>query len=414
MEKNFCKNKNGENMKKIGIISLYYKNNNFGGMLQAYALCKTLNNAGYEAEQIRFVYLRDKNEHRSIKDMTFGEIISKVFSKTVGVCYNTIKKKIYNIYSSKFKKEVDKNVQLLSEQFERFRDDKVPQSKIIYTKETITETLKRYDVFIAGSDQVWNPLSSNPIKRLNFVPSEKIKMSYAASVSTNVLRKDQIEIFKNSLADYDGVSVREDNTVELFKEIGIDKTVLSLDPTLLLSNNDWDEICDKRIIKEPYIFCYFLGQSKQQRMLANEFAKKHGLKIVAIPCLMKKYNKWDNKYTDIFIEGASPEAFISLIKHANYVFTDSFHASVFSIIYSKQFFVFNRCEYSAMNIRIYSLLNIFNIKERMCDNKEKMSINYLDNHCKEYQSITPEFIELKNESLNYLFSTINTGKGKTR
>ncbi len=400
-------------MKKVGIVSIYYNNDNYGGALQAYALSSAIQKLGYDAEQIRFTYQRGKTEHRCVKEMSFGEVISKVASRTFGRVIKGARKKMFRFKYGKHDGKVKQAVKLRHEAFESFKQKSISQSEQIYTKETIAESLQQYNAFVTGSDQVWNPLMCHSIYLLDFVPSDRLKLSYAASVSTTELRPDQQKMFQKSLSDYAGVSVREEQTVSLLQDCGVENAVLSLDPTLLLNREDWDKIASARVVQEEYVFCYFLGEDKENRKIAKAFADKHGLKVVAIPYLMKHYNPWDDAFTDICIADIAPDQFVSLIKHAQYVFTDSFHASVFSSIYQKEFFVFNRKEHKKMNVRIYSLLNILGLEERFCDTSKKRTLSYME-QCKPMaqKEISPRFAQEKKTSLRYLSETLGGAEGE--
>ena len=176
-----------------------------------------------------------------------------------------------------------------------------------------------------------------------------------------------------------------------------------LDPTLLLSREEWDEVCSDRKIDRDYVFCYFLGENKKERKIAKEFAKKHNLKLVTIPHAAGGINLVDRKFGDEKIYDASPQDFISLIKNAKYVFTDSFHAVVFSNIYQKQYFVFNRNKSGQMSSRITDITELFNQTERFCAGKDKENLTYVESLVDiDYSLPNDKFEELKKKSLEFL------------
>lgn len=259
------------------------------------------------------------------------------------------------------------------------------------------------DAFITGSDQVWNLTWYVPAYFLDFVPSEKTKISYAASIGMKSLDDEQKQIFKNSLKDYQAVSVREEASTEMLKEISPHTPQYVLDPTLLLSAQEWDEISAERVIEEKYVFCYFLGDDRRERKIAEKYARKRGLKIVTFPHIANKVVRSDFHFGDIRMFDATPEQFISLIKHAEYVFTDSFHATVFSNIYHKEYFVFERAGRKGMGSRIYSLTGLFESEERFCDTAKKARLKYIENLPKlDYSREFPHFEEMKEKSMDYL------------
>lgn len=387
-------------MKKIGILTHYYKTKNYGGSLQAYALCKVLNSNGYNAEQICYVLnnnkpVKNKSLKQKIKEAgLFGSIFkaSKVLMRKLNIKQSLV-----------LKDKAKNNVTFRQEQaFKSFLENDIPNSKIVYNDENISTCTNNYDAFITGSDQVWNLRWYRPPFFLDFVPSTKIKMSYSASIAMTSLTSSQKHIFKESLKDFKAVSLRECSEIPLISDLSPVKPIYTLDPTLLLDKNEWDSICDKRIIDEDYVFCYFLGNNKKERQIAKKFAKSKNLKLVNIPYAGNTNEYFNVNFGDIKLYDVSPNKFISLIKHANYVFTDSFHASVFSLIYEKQFFVFNRDKKGSMNDRIKDLTNLFDVKERFCD-FENENLEYV-NSLKDidYSKNLDKFIELKKQSIKFL------------
>lgn len=387
--------------KKIAITTIYNENRNYGGVLQAYALHKKLADMGYNTEHLKF------NGNAPIyKKLTPKQRISSILSKKPSQILSRLLDKfsltIYKYFKKSDLKLVDEFVKGRNKAFEHFQNDLIPHNDKVYDEDTISETLSLYDIFITGSDQVWNPIGYNSIYRLDFVPNQVPKFSYAASVSNTFLTQEQQETFKKSLKGYIGVSVRENETVNLLKPLSPVKPINSLDPTLLLTVTEWDEVCAEKLVNESYVFCYFLNTGGNLRRVAKKYAKKHGLKVVTIPYLMSKYNYWDKKCSDIFIAEASPEKFISLIKNAQAVFTDSFHASVFSCIYEKLFFAFRREGYPGMNIRLKTLTELFGVEKHFCDQDKKEKLSYINsNNTIDYKNKNP-YEEMRKSSILYL------------
>lgn len=337
-------------MKKIGIITHYYNSLNYGGNLQAYALCKYLSQQGYVAEQISYELNTETCKNR-IKHLL--------------KCF---------IYGKKYRDfhRIRKNA------FFHFNKVRIPHSDEVYTDKNIVECIQKYDIFITGSDQVWNLNMYRKPFFLDFVPSSKEKISYAASTALDSINEEQKEIFASSLASYKAISVRETNMVKILKEVTNKDISLVLDPTFLLDECEWEKVCDKNIIKEHYVFAYFLGKNELARDLAQIYANKKSLKLITIPYATGTWSREELAYGDVQILDLSPEKFLSLIKYADCVFTDSFHAVVFSFIFKKQFLVFNRDVKGSMNSRITSLLNMFDLQERFCATKEQEKIEYIE------------------------------------
>lgn len=348
-------------MKKAGIISLYHKNKNYGGLLQAYALTRYVRNLGYDAEQICF-------EQKNIEPcrLTSRELCAKAVK-------NFIERTKWKM-EKPFVKNIQAQLDLRVKAFDEF-EKTIPHSEKIYTRENIADCAGEYDIFISGSDQVWNFSWYNPEYFLSFVPQNARKISYAASMPTPKLPEKKKRILYNHLIRFDEISVREKEPVPYIDSLlGRGGTVHVLDPTLLLTREDWDEICAERLIEEKYIFCCFLGKDGRLRKTASDFAKKLNLKLVALPHLCN-INFSDMHFSAEALYDVSPEKFISLIRHSEYVLTDSFHAAVFSHIYNTKYFVFPRNESGGIPSRLTTLLELLNSKERFC--LEKKPLKYL-------------------------------------
>lgn len=351
---------------KVGILTFYHGSNNYGGNLQAYALTYYLNKySNVETQQISYRQARKSKK--------------------------TLKQQISKLYHAYIKdvKEV-KGMKLRDKCVKKF-NNYIPHSHEVYTKETIKNSLNEFDIYITGSDQVFNPAWTDEIYLLDFVSSDKYKFSYAASLGVNQIDDETKEMFINSLDSFDCVSFREKDAIDVLELEN--KASVVLDPTLLLSRSDWDEVCSSRLIKEKYIFTYFLGESVEQRKFVEKIAKDKNLIIVNIPHVCGYLLDVDKTFGDIRKFDISPNDFISLIKNAEYVFTDSFHACVFSIIYNKNFFAFKRTGLKDMSSRLYNLLDMFELSERFCDSKDKFDINYI-------YSLNSSLV--KNDSKKYL------------
>lgn len=338
----------------IGIITHYYKSVNYGGNLQAYALCHVLRDMGYQAEQICYDAILDPKKRLA------GRLKGDYVQKRLSLAIN---RKLF----SQFREQ---RAALLA-----FNRQDIPHSEQVYTKETIREC-SCYDAYITGSDQVWNLDWYKPVYFLNFVPPDKPRIAYAASMGHKTLTAEQTGLFREFLPSFSAISVREKDAVDLLAPLAKVPVEWCLDPVLLLGREEWDGICGERLIQEPYLFCYFLGRARPRRAL--EFAKKYGLRIVAMPYLSETTLHHMRRFEDTRLSGVSPQGFLSLIKHAEYVFTDSFHATVFSELYRTPYAVFRRDGTDSMSSRIYSVTSIFESGERFCDTEEKESIAYIE------------------------------------
>lgn len=369
-------------MRKVGILTLYYNNRNYGGLLQAYALTRTINEIGFPCEQIcrKFGNVGGSGKRR----IKIRNIIK--YTRTL---VNLLKNRFY----AKITRKRDAAMY-------RFRDI-IPHSKTVYRSCEMEACLKDYDVFITGSDQVWNMDWYRKEYFLDFVPENITKLSYAASMPNVYITDEQKEIVKQHLESFDAISVREEETTKFLRKLTGKDVVQVLDPTLLLDKLQWDDICSNRIIEGDYIFCYFLGTEKAGRKQAKRFAKKLNYKIVTLPHLVE-FCKNDLFFADVNLYDISPKQFISLIKHAKYVITDSFHAAVFSTIYKTKYFVFDRTDIGKMSGRITTLLSLTGNEFRFCHGNKADFEYMLENKDKPVTDTTEGFIKMKNDSIEFL------------
>lgn len=376
---------------RIGITTLYYNSLNFGGVLQAYALCEALKQLGYDAQQIlvQRVYV---NSTRKVKWYEYFNV-AKIFRKIKRMA--TAKKE------TKQNKSLANIVAQRKKAFESFYN-LVPHSQV-YLQTELEKCLDDYDTFITGSDQVWSCGELDSPYFLGFVPEGKKKLSYAASIGKTSVDPRLQEVFESELDKYDGISVREQDAVALLKPYTEKEVVWCLDPTLLLDKKDWERVASDRKIDDPYVLCYFLGDDLAHRKLATEYAKNHGLKVVTFPHYPGNYHSADEGFGDICLADASPQDFLALIKNAAMVFTDSFHASVFSWRFQKEFFVFGRKQHKGMAGRLYSLMNLLELKGRFIEELDKNTLDCIETTAKlDYAKPFKEYEAMKTSSIAFL------------
>lgn len=364
--------------KKIGIITQLHKSTNYGGVLQAFALCEVLKSYGFIAEQIdyNFWIKRDKKGIRNLSYYLINELFDKI------------------LWSRK-------------KRFEQFKRENIPSSKEVYIQNNVHQCNGQYDAFIVGSDQVWNMDCFDPSFFLDFVSKDKMKISYAASIGKSIINEEYERIYERYLSSFDYLSVREEDAKNILEKILNRSVELTLDPTLLLSRGQWEKYCLKSEIrvKEPYIFCYFLGVDYEARHIAETFAKVYKKRIVTIPHV-DGFNRSDLMFKAKKIYNADPRDFIKLIKNAEYIFTDSFHGSVFASIFMKQFFVMPRVK-KDMNSRIKTLTDLFGSSEHFCDDANKRTMEYLISVKPiDYRNSEEKLGKQKEASIKYLVDAI--------
>ncbi len=391
---------------KIGILTFFKNSTNYGGILQAYALTKTLNSMGKDisAEQICF-------EKRSVDAPSSTLAKIKKALNPAFLCRHIVA----NVRGLALKRDLNRYFASRNQKkpsFQIFIDRYVPHTEIVYDQTNIASVLE--DVFITGSDQVWNFTFSDKVYLLDFVPNGKFKMSYAAGMRKDLLNEGQRAFFKASLSSFDAISVREESSVDILSPLADKPVQWVADPTLLLNQEEWDEVCSGRRIKERYVFCYFLGELSIKNKDIMGFASKRGLKVVVMPYAADTAKK-DGDFGNYRIYDEGPSEFLSYIKYADYVFTDSFHASVFSLIYHRDFFVFNRKGQKGMSNRIESLTYLFDVKDRYCDCKQKSTLKYIESLPPiDYNRSFPRYQAMKQKSIYFLRSSLAEAEKKMK
>lgn len=385
--------------KKIGIVSCYFKHN-YGSMLQAYATQQVLDNMGIENETINI----DENI-----DFANGK---KKYYMTQITNFTFIKSKIGMIklkFDKKLKRDLGKNISIRDKKYKEFEKN-FRLTAPYKTYAELTEKCKDYSSVLVGSDQLWLPVNVvADYYTLNWVPDDVNKISLATSFGVSTVPDKYKENYKKFLNRIDNLSVRESAGVKLVSELSDKEATLVCDPTLLLTKQEWMEIQKKeRIIKDKYILCYFLGNNIEHRKFAERLKEKTGYKIVSL-------NHADEyvKYSDIFADETpydiGPAEWINLIRNAEYVCTDSFHGTVFSLINNTKFFTFERYSNKnskvSTNSRIYSLLEIVNLKERILSGTENVE-NVLKYDI-DFDKVNDKLADFRNESKNFLEKALN-------
>lgn len=359
---------------KIGIIT-WFTGPNYGTNFQAIALQYYLRKEGHEVKIINYEVppLQSQKEKKSI--------LKKI-------AYQPQKYAIKYALHKYAKDIVSRNEKMTN----AIQNHCILTSRITNVRQLI-DTCNTFDLLICGSDQIWNP---NWYDRFYFADYDDIKtrrISYAPSMGVNAIPKDVIPEIKRSVSKFDTISVREEKAAELLEPFMKSKPTVAVDPTLLLSEKEWNDQFNKRKPEiDKYVLAFFLNDEMTHLKATRKFAKKHSYKLIVVPYKGMTYLQNADIRAD-----AGLEDLLNLIRNAEYVITDSFHITVFSIIYKKQFFTFQRFKedaFTSQNIRVINLLTMTNLIARMLPYqstfiKELDEISY-ENHC----------TELKNEIQN--------------
>lgn len=333
---------------KIATLT-WYRGNNYGSILQAYALPTVVRRMGYECEILAYTPTKAENWKMKIKNRAFREFIEyKVNELCMKISHH----------------KVDASAGQL-QVFDAFRKEQMQISPICSTTEQLKATNMRYDAFICGSDQIWNPSVFDPVYFLSFVPETHRKIAYAPSLGVSqipaYIRNDMVKV----VSRFSMLSVREQKGADLLHELTGLQAKVVVDPTLLLTKTQWESIAKPvdNETKEPYLFCYFLSKNKAYMDHARRIAAQWGLKIRMLPMVSTDFARPETIKTPI-----GPAEWITLIQNADFVLTDSFHCTVFSIIFERSFYSLQRFadnDIKSQNSRVYQLLQSSLLKDRL-------------------------------------------------
>ena len=369
-------------MKKIGIIT-FHKAHNYGAMLQAYALQKTLKKMNSE------VYIIDYRDDYVLNN------------------YYLFKMKIRGEKPKNILKKIIKNVIFFNKKYKRYRNFEkfVKKYYNLSKKYKSEEKLKRdyplYDIYITGSDQVWNTNITDGLKdayTLNFGTDSTKRISYAASIGNNDIDEKYKKVYKEKLSKLDKISVREENAKKALEKIISKEIKVVLDPTMLLTSKEWEEIIQfEKEEKEEYILSYVVEDNMEHQKIVNYLSEKTGLKVI-------HFEPKNNKYKNILknANNVGPLQFVKLIKDAKYIVATSFHATIFSILFRKKFFIVPHVK---TGTRVTNLLEKLSITDRTYEKFEEFKrIDY--DFETDYDKVNKILKEERKKSLEFLNNVI--------
>lgn len=324
---------------------------NYGSILQAFATQKAVEKLGYESEIINYVRYDEQGKNISNTMLRRNKKWNKNF--ITRFIYRLLQTPVYN---GSYKK------------FAKFRKDFLKESNVLYSCDEDLKKLPEADVYCTGSDQVWGKIGNVEYDKnyfLNFVPKNKKCISYASSFGKSKISDELIKNLPVLLEKYSHITVREDSAVELLKKMNINSQQV-LDPTLLLSRSEWEEVIKNNLNCKDYVLIYQLHEDKKLEKYAEEFAKKVNKPLIRISIsLLYKLKSGKLAYLP------TPNEFLEYFKNCEYVITDSFHATVFSIIFNKKFVDILP---SGTGTRIVSLLKLLGLEKRIVSDYNDFSL----------------------------------------
>lgn len=377
----------GEIHSKVGVVT-FFDGVNYGGLLQTYGLVASLKTLGYSSEIIN---IPTPVMHKKPAALLLPELALRLCT---GNPWHMLKGELKNRKNkqkaSSFKVKNSAQFSAQKKMFDLFREHKLSISNTAFSDTSDIETHPpAYDAYICGSDQIWNPDFIWPRRDyfLTFAPQSK-RVAYAPSFGVKYLQKKYRSAYREWISQIPHLSCREAAGVEIIKNLTGRNATHVLDPTLLLRQAEWDELIATAKVpdaSEPYIFCYILGATTAYESFLESVITELGYRVITLPTLSSKEND-----KDTYLFEAGPTEFVSLVKHAKFVITDSFHGVVFSALYSTPFAVFRRNSGATrkggdMFTRIDSLLSMCKIElpianETVAFHKDMLSVDFSSVH----------------------------------
>lgn len=335
---------------KIGVVTFWTGIDNYGQILQAYALQRFLRNKGHDAFVIRYKSIAHRGFVWWLKlPFKILYIIYLIFFNR-NVLYLHLKFEKQKRISEYENRKYPRNFHLFKERYIHF-------SKKTYNQDSIMIDPPMAEIYIAGSDQIWGGL--DPIYYLQFAPITSKRIAYAPSFGGIKLNNKRKKILKRYLESFSVLGIREKDGVDLCKDLGREDSFLAIDPTLLLSKEDYSEISVAESDNSDYLFLYLLGNDMDfdlSKIYAWAKARRLKIKYVASQGQVDSYEKI---YPNV-------DEWLGIIKNAKYVVTNSFHGTVFSLIMNKKFMVIPLSgAFSRMNGRVVDLLTELDLNDHI-------------------------------------------------
>ena len=335
---------------RIRIVT-FHRALNCGAVLQTYALCTFLKGLGHRVEVLNYVpdWMRG-----AVSPIRAGHGINGFLLTP----YRAIIRRCFDAFLKK----------------------NIPLTKLVRTADDISR-LPECDLYITGSDQVWNPEITHGLDELYLLrfPTNAVKMSYAASYGMNNVPEEFAKAIAPALRDFRAVSVREHALQAALEKAGLSSVKTVLDPVFLLTQEQWEAVSGSAHMSD-YVLIYTKSRITKEREIAHELAVRYGLQVIDTSAIIRK------QHVNRTMPSIGPREFLGLIKNARFIVTNSFHATAFSVIFKKDFYVLAPGKYS---VRQESLLNDVGLKSRIITelpSREYDRISY-DAHMSDIQKL---------------------------
>lgn len=354
---------------------------NYGAVLQTYATYRYLKSLGNEVTLVDYLTER-------------YDIYKPDYPKTFLSRSHKWGKNIFTRFI--WKNVIYKNVLKSHKLFWDFIEKNIPISPTFYNETELKDFCKDFDCAISGSDQIWNTdfTKDNKPDRpyfLSFADKGMKKLAYSSSFGKATLEDTEKGEIEELLSEYDRIFVREKSGKEIVEDLGLKAEVI-LDPTLICDKKIWEELAGDRIYAKPYLLLFQIFPNGRRLKLAEKVAKQKGLKLIVVaPYSMDKYKI---KHKVVCLPEISE--WLSYFKYADFIMTDSFHATAFSVIFERDFAVDANVSY---NGRMKTLLDSLDLSERMYENT--LSADILDKGI-DYSEVSGKLAVIQERSRTYI------------
>lgn len=363
---------------KVSLITVV-NINNYGSMLQAYATQSCIEAMGHSVELVNYV---SANGNVAVEAETACE--KRNFRPG-------IKKEIY-------KKAWMLNQWFQSRPFDNFRNSFLKLGHLYKTQDELKSHPPVADAYVSGSDMLWNTKLNRGHNEkqfyLEFAPADKPRIAFSASIGEESISEEECLFMKPLLEKYDSISMREESGVKLLESMGFESEKV-LDPTLMLTSDDWLQLADQKSILSNYVFVYFLHDHPEELKAAREYANKRGMRMVRLA-----FNPLKKASDDKIVFMPSVEQCVALFANASCVITDSFHGTCFALNFQREFFTTRPPRFVA---RITDILALANAENRLFQGD---SIP-VQNDSIDYESFNALLLQERKKSMSFLERALN-------
>ena len=357
-------------MKKTAIVSCYFQPN-YGSMLQALATQMALDELGYDNETICIDGLNREIRTAKIRYFARTSLTSDILLSKAGMAMARMRRKLSRGTYTQM-------MQARLQAFSDFQTGHFRMSESYGSRAELTQACaEKYSAVLVGSDQLWLPANiAADYYTLSFVPDSVNTIAYATSFGQSQLPRASERAAMKFLSCIRHIGVREKSGQKIVAKLTGRRVPIVADPTLLFDGREWMRVQQEAPLFEgEYIFCYFLGNNPRHREFASRLSAETGCRIVALQHV-DEYVRSDEDYADETPWAVGPGDFLNLIRNAQWVLTDSYHCTAFSMQYERKFFTFRRYHRKtkqSTNSRLDTLLAQCGVTERLLSGEEEIS-----------------------------------------